>query len=249
VSKRLIQNDVLTEIAQTVTAGREDHKRLTSPWLDNGTRILPAAMFDPYHTAMEKHETRFWPLVETFIDRYPEYIEQAALNHLALGQLFNRDDYPSLTKIRNAFGWTVKHYTIPDSDDFRVNVPNSVVKRMKAEIEDSLNTAAANAVRDVLERANECVSRMVESLTCFNPNASGKDRHTFHDSMIGNIRDLVSVMPGLNFTGDKRIDQLAADMVALCQHDAETLRSSDNIRAGVAAKAIEIASAVADFMA
>lgn len=247
--KLLVENATLILINQTVTRAREDHKRLTLPWLDNGTRILPAAMHDQYMETMAKHESVFWPLVETLVRNYPEYVEQAALKHLALGELFNRQDYPSITAIKNKFDWHVKRFTIPSGDDFRVNLSANVVKRIQAEMTASLNEATTNAIHSVFERAHECVARVVESLNGYDPNKPAGERGGFHKTMISQIEDLIGIMPALNLTNDPRINQLASDMAALTQFSAKELRESDNIRQGVATKAAAIASAVADFMA
>jgi hypothetical protein len=206
-------------------------------------------MHDTYMETMARHEAVFWPLVQTLIRNYPEYVEQAALDHLALGRLFNRQDYPSVTAIKNKFDWNVKRFPIPAGDDFRVNISNNVVTRIRAEIEASLATATANAIHNVFERAHECVERVVTSLNAYDPTKSGKEKGSFHHTMIDQISDLIGIMPALNLTNDARITALADDMKALTQFSAKELRESDNIRQSVATKAQAIASAVADFMA
>src|SRR6187399_1189365 len=79
--KLLVENQTLILINQCVTRARETHKRLTSPWLDNGTRILGAMLHDTYMDAMMREEAIFWPLVETLIRNFPEYVEAMALHH------------------------------------------------------------------------------------------------------------------------------------------------------------------------
>lgn len=249
VSKKLIQADTLQAIAMLVTQAREFHKNNTSPWLDNGSRILSAKRHAAYMAGMEKFEEQFWPLVRLFVANYPRYIEEAARQHTALGLLFNADDYPKTTRIEGKFGWRVTPTTLPDAADFRVDIGQSAIDRVKAQITETVNAAATNAVRDCFERAHDAVARMVESLNAFDPTKSGKERGTFRDTMVTNIRDLADILPDLNFTGDARIDQLAVSLRDLTSVDAEQMRASDNIRAGVAQKAMEIVQAVSDFMA
>lgn len=249
VSKKLVQADTLQAIATLVTRARDYHKANTSPWLDNGARILSAKRHGAYVEGMESFEAQFYPLVDQFVSSYPAYVARAAQQHVALGQLWNGNDYPKATRIRDKFAWRSTFLPLPDGADFRVDVGESAVAKIKAQVESTIQAAASNAIRDVFERAHEAVARMVESLTAFDPAKSGKERGTFRDSMVTNIRDLAEIMPDLNFMSDPRIDQLASDMIALTAHDAEDLRESDNIRAGVLAKAGLIAQSVSDFMA
>jgi hypothetical protein len=249
VSKKLVVADTLQAISALVTRARDFHKSVTSPWLDNGARILSAKMHSHYTAEMERFESEFWPYVETFIRNYPSYIDQAAREHVALGKLFNRDDYPKETRISGKFAWRNTFLPIPDAADFRVDIGQAQIDRIKADITDQMNAATVNAVRDVFERAHDMVGRMVEALNGFDPSKSGKERGIFRDSVVDNIRELVDLMPGLNFTDDKRIAALCDDMRALTEHDANTLRESDNIRATIAARANDMVQQISDFMA
>lgn len=250
VSKKLVMADTLQKIATLVTRARDRHKELTSPWLDNGARILSVANNRLYFSDMEKFEAEFWPLVDRACREFPQWIEDASREHVALGRLFNINDYPKASRIRDKFGWRQSTFALPDAADFRVDIGATQVARIKADIEKTVSNAAANAVRDVFERVHERVAAMVEKLTAYKPATDGgKTEGIFRDSLVENVRELVALMPGLNFTNDARITKLAADMSALVAHDAETLRESDNIRASVAAKAADIVQAVSDFMA
>jgi hypothetical protein len=249
VSKKLMQVGLLKEISTLITQARDYNKKHTSPWLQDGTRILSAASFIPHRDGMEALEAQFQPLVDRFIERYPQFIHDMGTEHLALGLLWDRNDYPSVSAIKRKFAWSVRYFSLPDAADFRVDIGQSQVDAIRSQITSSVELAAKNAVQDVIERAHEAVARMVESLTAFDPAKSGKARGTFRDTMVENIRELVAIMPGLNFTNDARIDQLTRDLASLTQFDAEDLRSSDNIRAGVLKQAMDIADSVSDFMA
>src|SRR5215471_21757118 len=84
VSKKLIVADRLQKIATIVTRARDFHKSRTSPWLDNGARILSARGHAAYVEGMERHESEFGPEVKLFCDEFPLYVEQAAQEHVAL---------------------------------------------------------------------------------------------------------------------------------------------------------------------
>ena len=67
-NKALIAKDRLEQIQKTATAAREEHYKLTLPWLDTGARILPSAMFDKYSQTMRDHRTKFDQAVRDFLD-------------------------------------------------------------------------------------------------------------------------------------------------------------------------------------
>jgi len=70
----------------------------------------------------------------------------------------------------------------------------------------------------------------------------------FRDSLVGNVRDLVDMLPGLNITGDAGIEALMADMREyLTVHDANTLRTDETVRSEVAARADRIVANLADY--
>ncbi len=249
ISKKLVQSQTLAAIATLVSQAREFHYANTLPWLDNGARILPAKRHPVYLAQMEKFEEQFWPLVDRFEREYPAERARAAERYVALGQLFNHDDYPQTTRIRQKFGWRNRFLPLPAEADFRVDIGQAAIDRVRATITETVQTAASNAVRDMLERTHSVVATMVEKLTAFEPSKSGADRGIFRDSLVTNVRELVDLLPDLNFTADPRIDQLVNAMQALCEHDAEDLRASDNLRTKVLSAAQDIAQSVSDFMA
>ena len=246
VSKKLIMSDTLVMIDRLVTRARAFHAAHTSPWLDNGARILSVHNFETYEAGMAALENEFRTLVPVLLANYPTYVEQAKR---LLGDLFEPRDYPSVERVEAKFAWRQTIFALPDSDDFRANVSQASADKIRADMSAAMTRAIDVAVRDVFERVHDNVSRMVESLSGFDPAKSGKERGTFRDTMVTNIRDLVDLMPGLNFSGNPDITKLASDMSALCQFDAEDLRVSDNIRADTLAKAMDIVNAVSDFMA
>jgi hypothetical protein len=249
VSKKLVLSDTLTEINALVMQARLFHMKLTSPWFDSGARILSVANHSAYMTGMEAFQAKFNPLVSRFVADYPAIREDAAREFIALGKLFDVNDYPQPSRIAAKFGWRHRIFPVPTAADFRVDIGQNAVQRVRMEIEATLAERANAAVIDVFERVHETVAHMVEKLDAFDPNKNGKDRGTFRDTLVENVRDLVSILPGLNFTGDSRVNQLADAMSHLVEHDAETLRSDDRARRDTIANAKAIVEAVSDFMA
>jgi hypothetical protein len=249
VSKKLVLSDTLTEINALVMQARLFHMKLTSPWFDSGARILSVANHASYMAGMEQFEAKFRPLVSRFVAEYPQIREDASREYVALGKLFDVNDYPQVSRIAARFAWRHRIMPMPNAADFRVDIGENAIQRVRMEIEATLAERANAAVTDVFERVHETVAHMVEKLDGFSPDKNGKDRGTFRDSLVENVRDLIGILPGLNFTGDKRIDALVDAMSHLVEHDAETLRADDIARRNVVANAKAIVEAVSDFMA
>lgn len=247
VHKHLVGKDALGSINGIVSEARTFHYSETLSWLDDGPRILPAKRFENYMDAMDAFERRFRDAVNAFCADYETYVERA--QHM-LGGMFKRADYPSALRIASHFDWNVSPLPIPDQSDFRADLPATAMARAKADVERRANDAMALAVRDVFERVHDKVSAVVEKLTTYKP-ATGdhKAQGIFRDSLIDNVRALVSVLPDLNVTGDARIAALANAMEALCKYDAVSLRESDDLRAKTAQTANAILQDVADMMA
>jgi len=248
VSKKLVKCEELDGINKLVTSVREKHKALTSPWTENGARILSAMNYRPYRDMIEENEKRFWPLVNAFVRSYPAIRDSAAAEYSALGQLFSLRDYPAADRIAAKFAWHSEIFEIPNEADFRVDIGDSEVARIRADIEATNKTRFANATVDMFERVHEVVSTMANGLSEFQPEKTGKDRGIFRDSLVTNVADLVAALPGLNFTGDARVQTLIEDMKALIVAP-EALRLDNALRADVTAKAKDMIEAVSLFMA
>jgi hypothetical protein len=249
VSKKLVASSLLTEINNVVMQTRLHHMHCTSPWFDNGSRILHISNHEKYRDGMERGEAKFADLVPRFVAEYPLLREQAANEYVALGKLWNGSDYPAVERIAHKFAWRTRTLPIPNEADFRADIGQDAIDRVRADISAVLHDRAAAAAMNTFSRVHEVVAHMVESLDAYQPSATGKDKGTFRDTLVGNIRDLIDVMPGLNFANDKRVSQLIADMQAITEHEAEDLRIDAALRRDVTAKAKEIVTAVSDFMA
>jgi hypothetical protein len=71
----------------------------------------------------------------------------------------------------------------------------------------------------------------------------------FRDTLVTGLADLCAILPGLNLTGDERLDELrkrAEGMIA--NVDPQDLRELSSVRQSVARQAAEIHSMMASFM-
>ena len=248
-SKTLVAKNALESIAKAADSARATHTTLTLPWTDNGMRILPAAGYIVYTNRMREHRETFESAVTAFCAAYPSFVEQARRD---LNGTFDAADYPEPGEIIARFGFATRIFPVPDASDFRVDLGDADAAAIRADIEQASHEALAGAMRDAWERIAEAVGRMVERLNGYKPSKGKGDKasNTFRDSLVGNVRDLVALLPVLNLTNDPRLADVAARMERdLCQHDADDLREDDNARASTARAAQAILDDVAGFLA
>jgi hypothetical protein len=97
------------------------------------------------------------------------------------------------------------------------------------------------AMRDPYERLYSHIARMVERLS--------DKKAVFRDTLVTGLADLCAILPGLNLTGDERLEELrkrAERMIA--NVDPQDLREVPSVRQSVARQAAEIQSLMASFM-
>ncbi|HEX6825891.1 MAG TPA: hypothetical protein VF077_06175 [Nitrospiraceae bacterium] len=245
--KQLLSKSVVKALKASYGAARNAHYELTLPWSDSGDRILAANGFMRYSSTMGEFQNKTNALLEEFLQSYPQAINDAE-NYL-LGTMFDRSNYPSVTELRDKYELTWKIRQIPISGDFRVELSDSASRAIKAQIEADLHSTLVAANETVIERVRVAVTNMRDKLEAYVPASDGnKSANWFKDSLVSNVRDLVELMPSLNITGDKRLDDIAAMMQRdLTRFDADQLKASDGEREKTAIAANDILTTMEEY--
>jgi hypothetical protein len=258
VSKKLVKSKELDAIATLVGKARAWHKHMTSPWANEGARILSVVNYRPYHDGtfnedgsvnergMDWYESEFERLKPLFVAAYPDIRDNAAS---VLGGLFKLDDYPQPSRIAAKFAWHSRVFGLPDESDFRCDIGDAEIARVRAQITQETTARFTLATIDCFERALEPLAKLAEALDGYRPNLTGREKGTFRDSATDNIAAVIAELPGLNFTGDSRVTKLCEDMAALIQPGAQAMRDDGRLRAETVAKAKTMIEAVSDLMA
>jgi len=246
-NKRLIGENALATIAGVATEARTYHYSVTLPWLDDGARILPAAVYLDYSKKMRDFRAAFESAVAEFVVNYPGFIDDARTR---LNGMFNAGDYPDARTIGARFGFGVRLMNMPAGTDFRADIGDAALAAVRADLERDAREALETATRDIWARVAESVGRMAERLAAYKPAADGtRAQGVFRDSLVENVRELVALLPALNIAGNPELASMAERMRReLCEHDAEKLRDDDNAREVTAKAAADIAARVADYI-
>jgi hypothetical protein len=227
-NKVLIAEDAIKAYQSIAGEARVYHYSLTLPWGDNGDRLLPVALMDAYKTKMEAYRARFNEQIEVFCGSYPSLIEDAKIR---LNGMFDADDYPDTYRIRTKFDFSVRFYPVPSSGDFRVNIDMEQIEEMKTELSQETDRLKNAAIRATWERLYYPVAKMVERLS--------KDENKFHDSLIGNVIEVLSVIDGLNFEENPEISAIKERIgTMLAGLEPDTIRNTRKIREDVTSAAM-----------
>ena len=204
-NKCLLPRTAFAAINSTMSAARTAHYAQSLPWDDQGSRLLPVANYERYTELMDGLRERMIRERARFIEDYEDNIDKARLD---LGKLFRIAEYPSKEDLHGKFGMRYRIIPVPDADHFMAKLASDDTDRVKRDIESQIEERLHDAVGDLYRRLGEAVERVSERLR---EDEEGKPL-VFRDSMIGNIRELVDVVPRLNIFGDETLAQLCGQV-------------------------------------
>lgn len=243
-TKHLVPKDALEPVTKAVAALRSFHYENTLPWLDEGVRILPSLNYQQYRAAFEPLRDHYDAAVRDFVNRWPQIVIDARAR---LGGMFKAEDYPS--DVASRFGVTVRFMPLGDTQDFRVQISDVERETLRREIEGTLADAERTATADIYKRLHSAVKHMGERLRAYQVDEDGARTGVFRDSLVENLRELVALVPRLNFTQDAELEAVRALVEGeLCGNDAGVLRSDDAVRETTAENAEQIALRLVEFM-
>jgi len=217
--KYLVDPKALRPVHAAATALRLYFYEQTLPWADEGLRILPATLYLDFTRKMRELRDAFYRAVGVFVGQYPGLVKQAERD---LNGLFILQQYPPVTQIREKFGIKIEVRPIPSGNDFRVQLQQEEVDRIRQEVDHSVRDAITGTVRDVFLRLKDALEHMVDRLS--------DEEKIFRNSLIPNLRRIVGLIPHFNLTDDPRLTDLYRQMLLLIQHDSETLREDSRKR-------------------
>ena len=218
-------------MSKLATDARQWHYKHSLPWTDEGLRILPAVGYTKYTSEMRNFRLQFEGLAEShFIARLPEWEEWARKTH---NGTFNPSDYLTADQLREKFGFAAEMQPVPCGEDFRVSFAEEEMEAMRSSVDNRVAAAVEAARKDLWHRLVGPVSAMVERLS--QPDAK------FRDSLVGNLRDIIQIIPALNLTSDPQLESFRVEIAKeLAIWNPDDLRDSKLTRKQVADKAAEI---------
>ena len=198
----------------------------TMPWQDEGARILPSVLFFEFADKARQFEERAQTIIEAFFEDYENAVARARLN---LGRLFKESDYPNARLIRSRFRFKARFMPIADSGDWRVDMSEKELKKLRADVESQMKSIHEDAMRSLWDRLYEVVEHMVDRLD--NP------ENKFKDSLVSNLSEVLDVLPKLNITKDPALTRAVLEARKKLIVNPDTLRKDPAVRSATAASA------------
>jgi hypothetical protein len=191
----------LEVINQHVTSIRAYVYDNTLPWSDSGIRLLPSAKFMEFNCKLQNDEDKFYQLVDEFVAIYPSLITAQAM---ALGDMFNRNDYPHADDIAHRFRIATNYMPVPASGDFRVDIGNEAQAELQKKLASLADERVEHAMKDIKSRLLEHLKRMSDRLSIDYVGGEAVPRK-FHDSLLNGAHDLCEMVDALNITNDQQL--------------------------------------------
>jgi hypothetical protein len=229
----------LEVVGQHVTETRSFVYDNTLPWSDSGIRLLPSAKFMEFNAKLQQAEDKFYGLVTEFVTVYPSLITAQAM---ALGDMFNRNDYPNPNDIEHRFNFNVNYMPVPASGDFRVDIGNEAQEELRKKLSSLADERVEYAMKDIKGRLLEHLKRMSDRLSIDYVSGEAKPRK-FHDSLLDGAHDLCDLASSLNIINDPQLDDARKALKkAIGGIDVKDLRKDVGARTDVKTQVDDILS-------
>lgn len=231
VNKNLLPCQTELEAVHKKTeAVRQLYLKHTLPWAQEGVRILKADQWFTFTTMMREQMDEWEKLVGAFVSAYPR-LRSDAEQHL--NGMFKAEDYPEAHNIRSKFTIDTIFTPVPRANDWRIDIGDEALDRLREEITARVVDAEAKAMQDAWKRVHDVISKAHERL-------SGPD-NIFRDTLVENAVELCALLPGLNIAGDPALEKMRQDLEgSLCKFSPDTLRKAPDVRKDVADKMADL---------
>ena len=211
-------------------------KRMTYDW-NADHRYLPTPDVPKFMTEYRQHEAAFGALFNDFDASYEDIISDMAFKAAGLGDMFNRNDYPTREKMQKKYGINLFVNDVP-MNDYRV----LVAKDMADELFDVYASQTQRIVEGIVTDQFKRMKDVMESLSfCCDVDVSvGADgeqkirKRKIYDTTVDKARDMVRLYKEFNLTDNAELSESIAMLEnTLRDVSTETLRESDLVRSEV----------------
>jgi len=238
-NKLLVEHDSILKVYRIAAKARNFHYDNSLPWADEGCRLLPTKVYTKYVEGINQHSAEFWAAVDEFCELYDGMIQKARIR---LADLWNPEDYPTVDRVRNKFAFSVSFSFLPNPQtDFRLGLSEIEVDKIRASVEQTLKNTEENAQKDLWNRMNRIVERIVERL--------GDPGKVFKKSTFENIDELEKQVDFLNVAENVNInDTMKKIKDELTEYDPTEIRNDEKVRELVHNRAKDILNTISSFV-
>ena len=221
---------------------------------------LPVANYEIIDNEIRKFSIDFEKLVGDIARQFEDIKDEARrfLNGNYEQTLFDEKFYPPVEKLvgdkiihrqgeqnvkhgKYYFEYRFKPYAVAGS--LQADLVNESLQDLKKIMQSETQEDFKRVISDIWQRIFDATSKLKETMK--KPDRQDKDgafqAPIFRDSIIGNIKELVNIIPSLNIFEDPAIDQARSELIQeLCQLDPQELRDNKEKRQEAEQKADKI---------
>jgi len=224
VTKKLIDCEELSAVVKFGANARNIHYSMTMPWSDMGQRIVTTQQYFKYHEVMTELQQEFDRLAQAFLEVYDYEVTEMQLK---LGDMWNRDEYPTADTIRDRFRMRISYMPLPDAGDWRIDIQNEAQQQLTQQYEQYYNNQIQSAMNDLWHKLYENLTTLVRQLDY---DADGK-RNRVYDSVFDRAHELVEMLSTCNVTGDSQMEAMRQRLdTALYGLTADAVKRDDTLR-------------------
>ena len=188
------------DIEKFAARARLYHNLHTLPWADKGERMLPTKLFMEYKQTMNGFEKTFSMMCNNFFIEYPRLVIEAPTN---LGAMYKAGDYPDIEEVKQKFGFRRSVNPMPDSGDFRLDIPAEDLDDVRAEFRDKFDERLKEAMRAPWDKLHKMLTGFSDKLK----EGSDDEKKRYHDSLVTNPLELCALLTKLNVTNDPMLEE------------------------------------------
>jgi hypothetical protein len=218
--KKIMQNP---EFARTTAAYRAIdvyHKKMTVPWNDRAERLLALKSYFDYTDKMRRLKQECESSVHHFLSNFGDLV---AAEHSRLGDSFAYEDYPSVEELERKYKVDFLVTPLQNLDDIRVSLPEADLAKMRADCEQVFDHKLQAISHDLWVRLHKSIKRMCDNL---------EKNSRIYDTMLGNIYELVDMLPTLNVGQDPQLDYMTTEIKErLLSYNTEDIKKDDKVKA------------------
>lgn len=228
--KRIVPKAVIDPVLRAANAVYLDHKAMTSPWADGGTRLLCIDIYEQYADKISGGKRIFEREVDRFLRQYEDIREKAPIR---MGATYNPADFPPVDEARARFGIRTEWTPLPNGSDFRLHLNDTDLSELRSSVDERVAAAVEESKNDLAKRLVDRLSHISERLA--------KPENIFRDSMIEGLRELLDMIPRMMITPDPVLEVAVAEAKArIAGHSPDNLRDEELTRASAKLAADEI---------
>ncbi len=131
------------------------------------------------------------------------------------------------------FDFRVVFSPVPESGDFRLDIPQQDLDDMRRSYDDAFDTRLAEAMRTPWDKLHDMLMGMSAKL------AEGDDetKRRWHDTFVTNAQDLCAMLTHLNITKDPKLEAARRQLEsALISADIDDIKANESTRADLKGK-------------